>query len=171
MEKKPTKTTIALHWIISTSIIVMITVGYIMKEFKIYKIYPIHKSVGTILAALILFRIAYRFKKGFLKTEKKAKKHEILLKKINQICLLIASALMPITGIMMSVASGRGLYVFDYQIIKKGAYKAAELGKTANNLHTIISYIFIGLILLHVIGALKHHFIYKDNTLKRMIKN
>ena len=46
--------------------------------------------------------------------------------------------------------------------------KDIEFGKLMKQVHWISSYTLIGAIVLHVAGALKHHFIDGDNTLKRM---
>ena len=40
---------------------------------------------------------------------------------------------------------------------------------TAGLIHEYLAYTIIGLTVLHAVGALKHHFIDKDDTLKRML--
>lgn len=44
-----------------------------------------------------------------------------------------------------------------------------SLAKLMAESHEIIAWILIAFITLHVLGALKHHFIDKDNVLKRML--
>ena len=170
MEKKISNATIALHWIVGIGIITLIVVGYIMKEYKMYDLYPLHKSFGITLFAVIIIRTVYRFKKGFLKEiGSKQKPIEIKIKKINQFLLIACSLLMPTSGVLMSVFSGRALNFFNYNLIPKGAYKIELIATNANSLHTITAYTIIGLLILHVAGVIKHKFIYKDKTLERMM--
>ena len=44
----------------------------------------------------------------------------------------------------------------------------AELSEMAEEVHAIVGYLLIACIVLHVVGALKHHIIDKDGTLMRM---
>lgn len=44
-----------------------------------------------------------------------------------------------------------------------------DLASAANQLHSILAYFMILFIVLHILGALKHTFIDKQNIFKRMI--
>jgi cytochrome b561 len=46
--------------------------------------------------------------------------------------------------------------------------KNRELGKTLLEVHEVLGWILVGLVVIHVLAALKHHFIDKDATLRRM---
>ncbi|MGL4507067.1 MAG: cytochrome b, partial [Aeromonas sobria] len=39
----------------------------------------------------------------------------------------------------------------------------------AHTLHVYLPYIMLALLLVHVVGALKHHLLNRDNTLLRMV--
>jgi Cytochrome B561 len=41
--------TVALHWIVGISMIMLVTVGVYMTDYEVYALYPIHKSVGMII--------------------------------------------------------------------------------------------------------------------------
>jgi cytochrome b561 len=43
------------------------------------------------------------------------------------------------------------------------------LGKAVMELHEVGGKVLIGLIILHILGALKHYLVDKDNVLQRMI--
>jgi cytochrome b561 len=45
-----------------------------------------------------------------------------------------------------------------------------QLQEIAVGIHQWVGYLLAGLLVLHIAGALKHHFIDRDNTLKRMLK-
>ena len=85
---------------------------------------------------------------------------------------------MPISGMLFSGALGHGFGVFSWHLMPENpsltkpgeviAYSEfwANVGHTA---HEVGGYLILGLLLLHVLGALKHHFIDKDGILKRML--
>lgn len=173
-----TKTSIFLHWFVGSNIIVMMTLGFLMVEAKVYWLYPIHKSVGTLLTVFILWRVARRIRMGFPPALGYKLKSAIILAKTNQSLMLFSSVMMPVTGIAMSIASGRGLYVFDFALydaspdpVNMGKFIpiSKELASIANNTHALFAWLFLFMISVHVIAAMKHHYYYHDSTLKRML--
>lgn len=73
-----------------------------------------------------------------------------------------------ITGYLIVTAGGRGLDVFDWFVIPS-VLEQDGLEDIAGEVHEIIAFIIIGLAAFHALGALKHHFIDKDETLRRML--
>jgi len=78
----------------------------------------------------------------------------------------------------MTIAGGRGLEVFGLEVIGANIDPAnpdktlpllAPLAGVAHQMHGVVSNLVIVALVLHIIGALKHHVIDKDNTLKRML--
>ena len=47
---------VALHWIVGISIIMLVAVGVYMTDYKVYALYPIHKSVGIYICTCGLAR-------------------------------------------------------------------------------------------------------------------
>jgi cytochrome b561 len=86
---------------------------------------------------------------------------------IAHIALYIAMFGMPLTGWLMSSAGGHLVSFFGIPVPSL-MDKDPDFGKLMNQIHRITSYVLIGAILFHAAGALKHHFIDGDNTLKRM---
>lgn len=172
-----TKTTIALHWIVGLSIIALMAVGWYMKEFKDYGLYSIHKSVGVIIFAVILYRVIYRLIKGFPTPVSKSSAAQVFIAKLVHWALLIGTVLFPLSGIMMSGAGGHGVFVFGLELIAPNVDavtgKTAPINETIAGLgHEIHEFLLWGIgimLVLHVAGALKHHIIDKDITLKRML--
>lgn len=58
--------TIALHWVVGLSIIVLIIVGIYMSENEVFELYPIHKSIGVLIFFVIVVRVYWRFVNGWL---------------------------------------------------------------------------------------------------------
>lgn len=74
-----------------------------------------------------------------------------------------------LSGYLISTADGRGIVIFN-------CFELPSLGAFINNqediagwVHQYAAYSLIALTCLHALAALKHHFIDKDNTLKKML--
>jgi cytochrome b561 len=175
-ESSFSKTTIILHWIVGLTIIVLIAVGLYMSEYDVDALYPIHKSIGVILFVFILVRVYNRAKKGWPSQLGEVKPWEHTLSKIVLWVLIIGTLLFPISGMMMSGAGGYGISVFGLDLLSAniGADgKAIALNKTLAGLghetHEILGTVMMIAISLHILASLKHHYVLKDNTLKRML--
>lgn len=167
------------HWGVALLMISLLSVGLYMATFNEYSLYPIHKSMGVLALLLILPRVIVRVFKGW--PEPVANSHyasyEILLSKIVHWVLIIGTIMMPISGMMMSGAGGHGIAVFGFELLAHNVNAAGEteainatLAQNGATIHDILGKVLIGCIVLHTVGAFKHHIIDKDDTLKRMLK-
>jgi len=170
---------ISLHWIVGLSMIGMLGVGLYMKYGGEYSLYPIHKSIGVLLFSVILARVIWRIYNGWPShASSNHKAWEIKLSQMVHYVLLIATILIPVTGFVMSAMGGHGVSVFGFELVGKNYDPDvpnmvvpinASAAKAGSMLHGWISYLVIFALFLHISGALKHHIIDKDGTLKRML--
>lgn len=169
------KLTVFFHWVVALTIIGLLCVGTYMNEFKVYSLYPIHKSVGMIIFLVILARIFWRIKNGWSQALATHNAFELKLAKVSHWILITGSVLFPISGMLMSAMEGRGLAIFGIELLAKNSVDGkvvainrtlAELGETV---HYWLAWIMAATIIVHIAGAVKHHFVYKDGTLRRML--
>lgn len=73
------------------------------------------------------------------------------------------------SGIMISTADGRDIWIFDWFAVPFPNAFIDDQADIAGFIHQYLAYSLIGLVVLHAAGAIKHHVIDKDNTLKRML--
>lgn len=172
------KTTRTLHWLVALFIISLLASGIYMAETKTYSIYYWHKSFGVIAMVLVLMRVAWRIKNGWPTPVSTYSAIEQLLAKVAHYILLIGSVLMPVSGFMMSAQGGHGVSLFSIELVARNANPEnmrkviahnQELASLAHSIHHYLGLILIVVIILHIAGALKHHLVDKDNTLKRML--
>lgn len=171
------KATIILHWIVALTIIFLLFIGMkmTMGEEPIFSLYPIHKSIGTLILMVILIRVYWRIINGWLKPVQQPNKVEHTIARTVQWILITASVLMPISGIMMSAFGGYGVSVFGLELFAsnfvEGKAVAINGGMAhfAHTMHEILGPVLIITVVLHFLGALKHHFVTKDKTLTRML--
>ena len=77
---------------------------------------------------------------------------------------------MPISGLVMSSAAGKAPQLFGW-VISLPIAENKPLAKFLAKVHLVLAWSLLTLLFLHVSGALKHHFIDKNNILRRMWKN
>ncbi len=106
--------TIFLHWIVGITIIALTIVGIYMNENEVFALYPIHKSIGVLIFAVIVIRIYWRFVNGWPQPVRAYKAIEHNLAKIVHWALIIATIIMPISGFIMSSLG----VVFQYLVWK-----------------------------------------------------
>ena len=170
--------TIALHWLVGLTIIALLSVGWYMAEYDAYGLYPLHKSTGILVLSLVLVRVWWRLSNGWPAPASQYRAWEQALARVVHWVLIIGMVLMPLSGMLMSGAGGHGLDLYGLQLLAANPdpsnpgqvialnETAAELG---HETHEVLGTVLMVAVLLHVAGALKHHLIDKDGTLRRML--
>ena len=170
--------TIFLHWLVGIVMVGMLVVGVYMVETETFHLYAWHKAIGFLIFFVIVYRIVWRIKNGWPIPVTQYKKTEQILAKAVDWILIIGTVILPISGFLQSSLSGHGVNVFGFEVvarnidpnnIKKIIAHNKELESFFHFIHYQVSYIVIGALVLHVSGTFKHHFIDKDNTLRRML--
>jgi cytochrome b561 len=75
-----------------------------------------------------------------------------------------------LSGYLISTADDRGIDVFDWFTVPSMGELIDSQEDIAGLVHEYLAYTLIAMVVLHALAALKHHFIDKDNVLKRMVK-
>ncbi|NTS76330.1 cytochrome b [Catenovulum sp. SM1970] len=174
MTTQSTQATRTIHWLSALLIIGLLASGLYMTDGHDYSFYDWHKSFGVIALLLIAIRLYNKFKNPW-QSSAKGTEHEKIVNIMHHF-LLFACVMMPISGMAYSGLGGHGVAVFGLTIIPDN-YNAAgqavpfsETGRAiGQQIHVYLGYAMVALVSLHVLAALKHHFIDKDNTLTRML--
>jgi cytochrome b561 len=74
----------------------------------------------------------------------------------------------PISGWLMSSASGFPVVYLGLVQLPDLVAKNKEQAETLKVVHFVLNKTMLALVALHVAAALKHHFVDRDNTLRRM---
>lgn len=164
----------ALHWSMAILLTALFAIGLYMTGLDYYD--PLyhslpwwHKSVGLLTIMLLLLRIIWKL----INTEPEAlathKVWEIFLAKLIQRLFYFLILLIGISGYLISTAKGKGIEFFNFLEIP-AITPALEEGRAdlIGDVHEMLAISLIVLAVLHAAAALKHHFIDKDETLKRM---
>lgn len=159
------------HWIIAALILFNIVVGLFHESVpSLRPLMGAHKAVGITVLALTLARIAWRLGHrpppfagdvpGWERTL------AITVRRIFYALLL----LMPLSGWVMVSASRHphpiswfGAFAIPLLPVGHGA------GSPASTTHAVLGYLFAALVVLHILGALRHQIVLRDSVLGRMI--
>lgn len=188
-----TKTAVILHWLIAIAIFGMFALGWFMEglpkegakqmaydvfNFGIYTwqladaatprtfYFNLHKSIGVTILGLIIIRVLWRVthKPPALLSSYKVWERK-LATGVHHLLYLLMVAL-PVSGIIMATYSKYGIKWFGYPLIKGLDNNAAR--ESFKEIHELIGIVILVMLILHIAGALKHHYVDKDDTLKRM---
>lgn len=164
-----------LHGVIALSMITLLAVGIYMKEFEVYELYDLHKAVGAIVLVIALARVLVRIKEGWPTALGNMSNAQHVAAKAVHWILIVATVLYPLSGLMMSIGGGHGLSIFGWEVVAETVDAVGEvvpvnaaIGGLGHEIHELLTFFVIAAIVLHVVGALKHHFIDKDDTIRRM---
>ncbi|MCM2681354.1 cytochrome b [Echinimonas agarilytica] len=148
------------------AIVIILIAGEMPRGPEKFELYFWHKSLGVLVGGLVLFRIWAVVSKG--KPKPLGKGIARLAAQWGHRLLYVAMILMPVSGFLMSWSGGRETPFFGLFTIPGASEKLEWLNEITHEVHEIAGNVVIGLIVLHVLGALYHHFIVKDKTLSRM---
>jgi cytochrome b561 len=164
----------SIHWLSAVLVLGLFALGLWMSDLSYYHEWyrtapDLHRSFGIVLAIVTVIRLVwYKFSPKptplahYTVVERKA---GIAVHHLLMLLLLV----MFISGYLITTAKGDPIYFFDMVAIPSLINGIDNLEDMAGDVHEIAAYSIIALVILHVAGALKHHFIDKDITLKRML--
>jgi cytochrome b561 len=161
------------HWIIALLIITLLVIGLVMTSLKpspqMFQIFALHKSLGITVLFLAALRLLWRLSGKHVFPLPNHQHWEKFLARLVHGLLYFAMFLMPLSGWIMSSAHGFSVSFFGLFTLPDFVPHSNELSEFAKDVHNISAYTLIGVITLHVAGALKHYVIDHDRTLQRML--
>ena len=188
-----TKTAVVLHWLIAIAIFAMFALGWFMTDlpkeapkqsaFDLFNwgmytwqtneaisprsfYFNLHKSIGVTITILILLRLLWRVthKPPALLASYQAWERKLATGSHHLLYLLMI--ILPASGLIMSVYSKYGIKWFGMPFIAGLDNKAMR--ELYTQIHEVIGIILLVIVGVHILAALKHKFVDKDETMKRI---
>jgi cytochrome b561 len=160
-----------LHWGMALAIFAMFGFGKWMRTLDYYSPWykqapHLHKSVGITLLVLLLARFVWRLVNQH-PDDSHLKPAERKLGNLMHLGFYALLLVLMVAGYLISTVDGRSLDVFNLFSVPS-FYQQKGLEDTFGFIHEWLAHLLIGLVVLHALAALKHHFIDRDVTLRRM---
>jgi cytochrome b561 len=170
---------IVMHWATAAAILVQIGLGWrldILEGLGRSLVLQLHKTVGIAILLLTAARLAWRLFKPKPMPNPSLTPLEARLSHLVHVGFYAALLALPLSG-WAAVSMERsgamkligGVKWPDFPLVGLLPNGLLDGGAALLlNLHYLLVWAMFGLLALHVAGALKHHFVSKDETLSRM---
>jgi cytochrome b561 len=165
---------ILLHWLIVALVLTNLFVGGAMEDAEgpaKLEYFALHKSVGISVFVLTLIRLGWRIGHPWPPFPEAMPGWERVLARGTHVIFYVALLAIPLLG--WAAASARGAPVTQwfglFPVGNLPLPRSEDLSDWFGDAHELLIKAAYVLIALHVLGALKHHFMDRDGVLHRML--
>jgi len=162
----------ALHWIVFGLIVAQYTVGSIMPHIGNKTLdegwVHWHFLVGTSILFFLVLRFAWRLISP-VPAEPDLPTWQLHLSRLTHVMLYVLLFVMTFLGWAATSYRGWEVTLFGVIPLPPLAAKGTEWAHEAGDIHNTLVYVLLAFILLHIAGALYHHFVMRDRVMQRML--
>lgn len=128
----------------------------------------LHKSIGLTVLALFLLRVLWRLFNRQPKDEPAPRWQRVVAHGMH-VLLYALVALLPLSGWWFNSIVGKPLQFFKLFNLPALTDANPDARHLWHGVHEYLFWFLVLLLVLHIAGALKHHLLDRDNTLRRML--
>ena len=158
------------HWLTALLIFIQIPLGIYAREIKLsplkFDLFVWHKSIGFVILLLTISRLLWRIS-GTVPTATGTAVQQTLAKVVHGV-LYALILLLPLSGWIISSAANIPINLFWLVELPAIAGPNEALKEFAEAVHGTCVALLVVVLALHIGAALRHHFILRDNILKRL---
>jgi cytochrome b561 len=175
---------VTLHWLIAALVIANIALGFYFGNVVAHSdpmrfiLIQTHKSIGLTVLVLSLLRLGWRLVNPVPPLPADMSAGLKFLARATHVLLYVLIIAIPLAGWALVSSSPTGLPTMYF-----GLFPWPNLGVLADlpraqktplrfefaTVHVYLAYLALALVVLHASAALWHHFVHRDNVLKRML--
>jgi cytochrome b561 len=168
-----TPAAIALHWLVALLIIANLALGLYTVDLPLspakLRNFSYHKWIGVTVFMLAAARLLWRLGHAPPALPATMPPWERRAARLTHALLYVLFFAAPLTGWLFSSAAGFQTVYLGMVPIPDLLSKDKALADALKLAHKSINYTLAAVIVLHAAAALKHHFIDKDDVLRRML--
>lgn len=161
---------ILLHWTLAVLIVLLVALGWWMMTVERTPQGPwwfdLHRSVGLVVAALVLLRILWRASHRPDPLPPGMPAWQVKLAAATQWLLYACMVVMPATGLIGTMYGRDPGHAFGVALPQIAASR--QVHHLLFEIHETTVWVLVGLVALHVAGALKHLLVDRDAVFQRM---
>ncbi|MFK2917915.1 cytochrome b [Dyella koreensis] len=161
-----------LHWLTALFLLLGVTLILIRDQVdgRALRLWLLegHRHFGLLILLLFFVRAALRWRLGRLPSEGHTAWPLRAAAAMTHLALYVLILVQPLLGWALSNAEGKPVHFFGITLpALVGADE--DLADTLTAWHESVAWLLLGLVTLHVVAALWHHFILKDRVLRMML--
>ncbi|ADH90041.1 cytochrome B561 [Ancylobacter novellus DSM 506] len=164
----------ALHWLTVLAVSLVYGVPYIEGFFERGTagrafIWWAHISVGLLILGLVALRLAARALGPVPPPSAALSRPVHLAATAAHVLLYVLLVVTPVVGIYLAFLRGDAVTFFGLFTIPSPVAVDREAARQVIELHETLANVLVVLALLHGLAALVHHFVFRDDVLRRML--
>ena len=161
------------HWGVFILFVSLFVVAEMMEDAPKgpgkYALYDLHKSLGISVLFIAFVRLSWRMANPKPETLSTISKWIDKGASASHFLLYAIMFVMPLSGYIMSVSGGHGVGFFSLFTLPSLISKNHELHEIFEEVHEAMAAVILVIVGIHLLAALWHHLIVKDNVLRRML--
>ena len=164
----------SFHWVVAALVIFSISYGWWMTHLAAragrLSLYQFHSSIGYDLLFLLLLRLCWRAIDAVPAMPQNTRRWEHTAAHVSHVLLYVLTLAVCITGWLMLGAFSRPIAATLFGLFPVPLITTPDgpLHDLLEEVHRMLSYALLALIVVHVAAALRHHFIKRNDILRRM---
>lgn len=159
------------HWTVFILVTLMLCFGFflhLLPSTMKATSYNLHKLTGLGILLLMILRSIWTIINPKPTLPKTVPLWEVASARISHLLLYVLLLIMPLSGWIMASAANKPPVLLGQRLMLP-IYPHHQLKHMMNQAHEIIAWLIIITISIHICAALRHHFVLKNNVLKRML--
>lgn len=163
----------ALHWLLAVLIVGMLVLGYLLEDIP--RNTPargfyvnLHKSFGVLILLLVLVRLAWRLTHKPPPLRAGMPRWQVIAAAWSHGLLYACILLQPLSGYLGSSFGKYGVKFFGLALPNWG-WEDKALRGFFGDVHGTVALLLVGLLIVHVLAALKHLLVDRDQVFQRML--
>jgi cytochrome b561 len=158
----------------AAAVVTLFTLGLYMTSLDYYDPWyrrapHLHRSFGVLVMAVLALRLVWRWTNPLPAPPAGSSALARRLAPLVHRLLYLLLCCIGISGYLISTADGRSVEVFDWFAVPAVIPAIDNMEDYAGLVHLGLAITMISAASLHALAALKHHFLDKDQTLRRML--
>jgi cytochrome b561 len=163
-----------VHWLVAALAMTVVSLGWAIpgaaRESDTREwVLVLHRSVGLLILALMLFRVFWRYRHSPPPLPAEFPAIEAWAAHADHFLLYVLFLVMPLSGYLNAAAAGHSVSFFGLVTIPPLLPASERLSQAAIACHLAGQFAVYGLILVHVVAALFHRFVRRNQILDRML--
>ena len=162
-----------LHWIVAGLLAGNFAIAWSMpdihRDTKPEGLIRLHLAVGTVILLVAILRLLWRFRQPVPVFSGQAPPWQQRAAQATHSLLYLLLLVLPIMGWANASYRGWTIDLFGWGHLPQIVPTGSPLGRPLGDVHTVIAYVLLGLIGLHLAAALYHQFWLRDQIMSRML--